>query len=221
MGPEKRAKEGRERRDDSVADDVAGKSAAVSAMGPLAESGNALMKRPNQPQAKLDLDGLMSFAGQSLARRAQSLSELRRRLEQRAARQEDVAEALSRLKEAGFLNDRKFADSFANWRRENQGLGKARVMRDLMARRVAPTVAKQAVDAVYSSSDETDLIEKFLERKYRGKELGLLLGEEKYLASAYRKLRTAGFSSGNSIRALKRYAAEAERLEEMEENPGE
>jgi regulatory protein len=171
-----------------------------------------------KPQAKLDLEGLMSFAGRSLARRAQSLSELRNRLKQRAARQEDVAEAIFRLKEAGFLNDKKFADSFANWRRENQGLGKARVMRDLMARRVAPALAKQAVDAVYSKSDEIAMIESFLERKYRGKELGRLLAEEKNLASAYRKLRAAGFSSGNSIRVLKRYAAEAERLEDVEEN---
>src|SRR5258708_24220576 len=46
----------------------------------------------------------------------------------------------SRLKQAGVLNDRRFADSFVNWRRENQGFGKARVMRDLMARRVAPAV---------------------------------------------------------------------------------
>jgi len=37
------------------------------------------------------------------------------------------------------------------------------------------------------------------------------------LASAFRKLRGAGFSAGNSIRVLKRYAADAERLEEMDE----
>jgi regulatory protein len=168
------------------------------------------MKQP----AKLDLEGLMNFAGRSLARRAQSLSELRLRLKQRAARQEDVAEAIARLKEAGFLNDRKFADSFANWRRENQGLGKARVMRDLMSRRVAPALAKQAVDGAFANTDETAMIESFLERKYRGKELGRLLAEEKNLASAFRRLRAAGFSAGNSIRVLKRYAANAERLEE-------
>jgi hypothetical protein len=34
---------------------------------------------------------------------------------------------------------------------------------------------------------------------------------------AFRKLHGAGFSTGNSIRVLKRYAAEAERLEEMED----
>jgi len=170
-----------------------------------------------RPLAKLDLEGLLNYAGRSLARRAQSLGELRTRLKQRAARQEDVPEVINRLKEAGFLNDRKFADSFANWRRDNQGLGQARVMRDLLTRRVAPAVAKQAVQVAYSSVDETALIESFLERKYRGKNLGQLLNEEKNLASAYRKLRTAGFSSGNSIRVLKRYAAEAERLDALED----
>ena len=58
------------------------------------------------------------------------------------------------------------------------------------------------------------MIEAFLKRKYRGKDLGALLQEQKELASAFRKLRGAGFSTGNSIRVLKRYAAEAERLEE-------
>jgi len=165
----------------------------------------------------LDRDGLMNYAARALAARAQSSGELRTRLRQRAARVADVDEVLAYLKEAGFLNDRKFAGAFADWRRENQGLGKARVVRDLRARRVAPAVAEAAVDAAYKGVDEVALIEDFLARKYRGKDLGALLREEKYLASAYRKLRTAGFSSGNSIGVLKRYAAEASRLEEMED----
>lgn len=73
----------------------------------------------------------------------------------------------------------------------------------------------------YSGADETALIEQFLQRKFRGKNLGALLQEDKHLASAFRRLRTAGFSAGGSIKVLKRYAAEAERLEEMgeEERP--
>jgi regulatory protein len=159
----------------------------------------------------------MNYAAQGLAARAQSLSELRARLKRRAAREEDVAEVLARLKEAGMINDRQFAGSFASWRKENQGLGKTRVMRDLMARRVAPAVAKEAVDAAFEGSDEIAMIEQFLARKLRGKDLGALLKEEKHLASVFRKLRAAGFSAGNSIRVLKRYAAEAEKLEGMEE----
>jgi regulatory protein len=162
----------------------------------------------------LDRDGLMRYAAQVLAARAQSTGELRTRLRRRAARAADVDEVLSYLKESGFLNDRQFAGAYAEWRRENQGLGKARVLRDLRARRVAPAVAQAAVDAVYRGVDEVALIEDFLARKYRGKDLGALLREEKHLASAYRKLRTAGFSPGNAIRVLKRYTAEADRLEE-------
>ena len=166
---------------------------------------------------KLDLEGLMSYAGRSLARRAQSLSELRLRLKQRAARQEDVAEAIARLNRAGLLNDRQFADSFAQGRRDNQGFGKARVMRDLMARRVAPAVAKQAADAAYAEVDEPALIESFLERKYRGKNLGEMLAEPKHLASIYRRLRGAGFSASASIRVLKSFSQQAESLEEIDD----
>jgi regulatory protein len=172
---------------------------------------------PRKAAKPLDIAGLMSYAARTLAARAQTSSELREKLRRRAASREDVDQVLARLKDAGYVNDKRFAESFANWRRENQGLGKARVMRDLMARRVAPALAQQAAETAYRETDEIAMIESFLERKYRGKDLGALLTEEKHLASAYRKLRGAGFSTGNSIRVLKRYAAEAERLAEMEE----
>jgi regulatory protein len=161
----------------------------------------------------------MAYAARTLASRAQTISELRTKLNRRAARRADVDDVLARLKDAGFLNDQRFADSFANWRRENQGLGKTRVVRDLMARRVAPALATKAAESAYKEVDEIAMIETFLKRKYRGKDLGTLLAEEKHLASAYRKLRTAGFSPGDSIRVLKRHSAEADRLEEMEEGP--
>jgi len=170
-----------------------------------------------RPPKLLDREGLMNYAARALTSRALSLNELRDRLKRRAARKEDVPEVIAHLKEAGYLNDRKLADSFANWRRENQGFGKNRVMSDLMARRIAPAVAKQAVETAYAGVDEVALIENFLTRKYRGKNLGELLSEQKTLASAFRRLRGAGFSPGNSIRVLKRYAADADGLEEMGE----
>ncbi len=166
----------------------------------------------------LDFEALMAYAARILSSRAQTIAELREKLRRRAARREDADQVLTRLKESGYLNDARFAESFATWRRENRGLGQTRVLRDLMARRVAPAVAKKAAETAYREVDEIALIENFLARKYRGKNLGALLAEEKHLASAYRKLRTAGFSFGNSIRVLKRYAAEAERLEDMEDD---
>lgn len=173
-----------------------------------------------RPVKRLDREGLLEYAARALTSRGLSLGELRQRLDRRAAQKEDVAEVIARLKEAGFLNDRRLADSIAGWRRDNQGLGKTRVLRDLMSRRIAPAVARQAVDAAYSGVDEIALIEQFLARKYRGKNLGELLRDPKQLASAFRRLRGSGFSSGNSIRVLKRYAVEAENLEDApEEEP--
>ena len=161
----------------------------------------------------------MAYAAKTLSARAQSVSEMRQKLKRRCACAEDVDQVLGRLREAGFLNDERLADSVASWRRDNEGLGKSRVLRDLMARRVAPAVALKATEQAYQTANEVEMIEKFLQRKYRGKDLGALLAEEKHLASAYRKLRLAGFSAGNSIRVLKRFAADAERLEEMEDQP--
>jgi regulatory protein len=181
-------------------------------MGPAAARAILAMKPPK----KLDAEELMNFAGRTLARRALSLNELRARLRQRAQRPDDVAEVISRLKQAGLLNDRQFADSFARWRKENQGFGKARIMRDLMARRVAPAVAKQAAEATYADADEVELIENFLQRKYRGKDLAALLAEENKLAAVYRRLRTAGFSASNSLRVLNRYNRRADELEGVE-----
>jgi regulatory protein len=167
----------------------------------------------------LELEELKSYAAMALASRAQSTSELRTRLRKKAARKEDVEEILAYLKEAGYVDDKRFAGAFAEWRKENQGFGKSRVVRDLMSRRVAPAVAQAAAEAAYQGSDEVALIEEFIARKFRGKDMKAYLAEQKHLASAFRRLRTAGFSSANSIRVLKRYAS-AE-LEDVDEAEGE
>ena len=178
----------------------------------------ARSSKSRKPPPPLDIEGLLAYSARVLTARAQTTSELRQKLTRRAAQRGDVDEVIRRLQENGYLNDQRFAESFANWRRDNDGVGKIKVMRDLMARRIAPQLAKKAAEAVYSSTDETALIELFLARKFRGRDLGALLQQEKHLASTFRRLRTAGFSAGGAIGVLKRYAAEAERLEDMGED---
>ncbi len=165
---------------------------------------------------------LLNYAVRALGGRAHSTGELREKLRRRAERAEDVDAVLAKLKELGYLDDKRFAESYAASRLENQGLGKMRVLHDLRQRRIAPQLAEQVTEKTYQETDETKLIEDFLKRKYRGKKLGEFLGEEKNLAAAYRRLRYAGFSAGASIRVLKRYAKQAEELESLEvEDPGE
>lgn len=166
---------------------------------------------------RLDLEGLLGYSARVLAARTQTVSELRRKLTRKAAVSSDVDDVIRRLKENGYLNDQRFAESFAGWRRDNDGFGKDRVIRDLVARKVALETAKRAAEKAYAAADEMAMIGQFLERKYRGKDLAMLFQEDKHLASAYRRLRTAGFSSSNSVRALKGLASGTRDLDSMED----
>jgi regulatory protein len=183
-----------------------------------AEAREKAQRKKTKP---LDVEGLLAYSARVLTIRAQTISELRQKLTRRAADRADVDEVLRRLKENGYLNDQRFAESFANWRRDSEGFGKTRVVRDLLARRVPAEVAKKAAETAYSSADEIAMIDQYLQRKFRGKDLGALFSDEKHLASGFRRLRTAGFSAGNSIKVLKRYAARAEQLEDMEDGHAE
>ena len=173
------------------------------------------MSKPRK-RAPLDASGLWEFALKTLGARACSSGELRQKLRLRAERAEDVDATLARLKEYRYLDDRRFAESFAAARLENQQFGKHRVVRDLLRRRIAPALAESTAGKTFQQVDEIALIEQHIRRKYRGKKRVGLFKEEKDLASAYRRLLRAGFSTGNIIRVLKRFAANPELLDGFE-----
>src|ERR1035441_3793943 len=116
----------------------------------------------------------MNYALRLLGGRAYSLGELREKMRQRAERPESIEQVMAKLKELGYVDDRKFAENYAAARLENEGFGKMRVLRDLRQRRVAPQLAQQVTERTFQSTDETELIEAFLKRKFRGKQLGPL-----------------------------------------------
>ena len=177
------------------------------------------MATRRQPK-KLDRDGLWEYALKLLGQRPYAMADLRRKLAGRAEGASDVPAVLAKLKEYGLVNDQKFSETFASSRLQNQGFGRFRVIRELRVKRVAPKVAEEAVNKVFAGTEEKELIEQFLARKYRGKDLAEFLREEKNLASVYRRLRTAGFTSGGSFAVLKRYARQVEEWEEGEEEQG-
>jgi regulatory protein len=123
---------------------------------------------------------------------------------------------MKKLEEYGLVDDKRFAESFAVSRLGSQGHGAGRVLRDLRQRNVAPPAAEAAIKQVYGEVDEAELASRYLERKFRSKDLPVFLKEEKNLASAYRRLRTAGFSSNVTIKVLKQFANRAEELETLE-----
>ncbi len=166
---------------------------------------------------KLNAEALWEYALSALGRQAQSAGQIRQKLNRRAETPSDVAGVLSKLREYNLVNDQKFSETFATSRLQNQGFGRFRVLRELQTKQVAGGIAKEAVEKTFAETDEPELVQRFLARKYRGKDLREYLQEEKNLASAYRRLRTAGFSSRNSLDALRKYAAQLEDFEEPEE----
>lgn len=164
----------------------------------------------------LNAEGLWLYALKALGGRAQSTGELRERLRLRADRKDDVDGVLARLKDLGYLNDKRFAESFAAARLSNDKLGHTRVIQDLRRRRVAPALAESTVQKTYEDVDEIALIEDWIRRKYRMTEREGLFSEEKALAAAYRRLARAGFRSGEIIRVLKRFAKNPELMDAFE-----
>jgi len=164
----------------------------------------------------LDAPALWEYALRVLGGRAHSSGELREKLRGKTARAADVDPTIARLKELGYLNDRKFAESFAAARLENEGLGKTRVLGDLSRRRVAPAVAQQTVGKVYEHIDESALAEDFVRRKFRMASKENLFQDEKQMASAYRRLVRAGFRSATAIAVLKKFARDPALLDGFE-----
>jgi regulatory protein len=169
-----------------------------------------------KPKRLLDLSELWEYALKSAGARAQSTGEMRTKLRQRAQRLEDVDATIEKLKEYGFLDDKRYAENFASARLENNGFGRQRALRDLAQRRIAPSVAEEAVEQIYTGQNETALIEAFVRRRYRNAEREKLFQQDKDLASAFRRLRVAGFQPGNIVKVLKQFAANPDKLDEVD-----
>jgi regulatory protein len=176
-------------------------------------------KRPR----KLAAEELFEYAVKCLGARAYSTGDLRSKLRMRAANPADADAVIDRLKDIGYLDDRRFAEGYAAARVENEGFGRMRVLNDLRGRRVSGDMAEQAVEHAIGDKSEAELIDAYIERRMHSVAVGGKIEDEKKLAAAYRKLRRAGFTSGPILAALKRIAARPEELEEPlgEEEPDE
>lgn len=167
-------------------------------------------------QRTLDAAALWEYSLRALAARAHSSGELREKLKRRAERAADVEETLGRLKDLGYLNDQRYAESFAQSRLAGEKYGKTRVIHDLRQRRVAPALAERTVKKIYEDVDEQALIEDWIRRKYRTAPREGLFASDKDLAAAYRRMVRAGFRTGEILRALKRFAANPDLLDGFE-----
>jgi regulatory protein len=140
-----------------------------------------------------------------LMRRAHSVSEMKKALIRRTADEGLIQKVIARLKQNGLIDDARYAKQFARQRTEIRHQGKYRVARELRARGVPDHHIETAVEELAASTDEAAMVRQRIQRK-----LKFLRGEidDKKIASLYRTLLRAGFSSDTIRRELKRVTSD-------------
>jgi len=97
-----------------------------------------------------------------------SVAELRERLLQGKNTNADIVETvIARLEEYGYLNDERFAFSYASLKVKQRPVGRRRLERDLKLKKVENTVAEGALELVYAETPEEQLIDAAIEKRIR------------------------------------------------------
>jgi regulatory protein len=152
---------------------------------------------------------IYTSAIRALSRRAHSVFEMRKYLEERSEDKEVAKTVLSRLRENRYLDDARYALEFARSRAKYRRQGRFRIARELRTRGVQDAHIESALDAVFAETDEAALVRTRIKRK-----LAQVRGpmDERKTASLYRGLLRAGFSSEVIRSELKAARIEAEAI---------
>jgi regulatory protein len=148
------------------------------------------MKRP--ARKLVTPEQLYMSAQRALMRHAYSVHEMKKHLEGRAENKELVPPVIARLRELAYLDDAKYAQNYAAQRARIRRQGKFRIARELRTKGVPDVHIDAALEAVFADQDERALVRERIRRK-----LAHIRGpvDQKKMASLYRNLLGAGFSS--------------------------
>ena len=103
-----------------------------------------------------------------LSAKPRSVAELRERLLLgRSTNQTAVEEAISRLKEYGYLDDERYAFGYASLRVRQKPIGRSRLKRDLKFKKVEEQVAEEALNLVFGETSEDELVDRAIEKHLR------------------------------------------------------
>jgi len=102
-----------------------------------------------------------------LAAKPRSVAELRERLKRKGTPEAVVETVISRLKEYGYLDDERFAFSYASFKVKQRPLGRRRLERDLKFKKVSSEIANEALELVYTETPEEQLIDKAIAKRVR------------------------------------------------------
>src|SRR5579872_5083964 len=162
-------------------------------------------------------DEMYDYAVGALARRMRTVAELKRLMR---ARIEDadseygitlVELVIRRLKDQGYLNDSKYAAYYSSLRRDNQKVGRMRVVTELKTRGVHGSVIDKEVGAAYDGVSDEKQARDYLRKKRLEKPK-----DQKQVARVFRQLARAGFATKTIFTILKKWDVDDETLSALE-----
>ena len=143
------------------------------------------------------IDGL-----KMLGRRELSEKQVRQRLARKEYEQDEIDEAVARLREERAIDDRRVAEAIARTETGIRKRGRVRVRMQLERAGIAKDTARAAIDSVFDAIDDTALLESSLRKRLRGRET---IADEREFARLFRYLIGQGFESDRVMKALKAY----------------
>jgi regulatory protein len=127
-----------------------------------------------------------------LSARELSESQIRSRLKRREIPDDDISDAISRLKRDGTLSDRRVALAIARMESSIKHRGRARVLQKIRQAGIDGDLAEDAVREVFEEVNEDELLDRAMERRLRGTVVADL--DERGRARIARGLAGQGFS---------------------------
>ena len=106
-------------------------------------------------------------AAKLLAAKSRSVAELRERLAERCPSKEVVETVIARLREYGYLDDERYALTYASSKVRQQPVGRRRLEQNLLMKKVDRKVADEVLDQVFAETPEAELIDRAIEKRVR------------------------------------------------------
>ena len=162
-------------------------------------------------------DELYEYAVGALSRRMRTVAELKRLMRARIVEPESeyaqtlVELVIRRLKDQGYLNDSHYAAYYSSLRRDNQKVGRMRVITELKTRGVHRSVIDKAVETAYEGVSDEKQAREFLRKKRMVKPK-----DQKQPARIFRQLMRAGFGTKTIFTILKKWDVDEETLTALE-----
>jgi regulatory protein len=141
------------------------------------------------------IDGL-----KMLGRRELSEQQVRQRLARKEYEQDEIDEAVERLRAERAINDQRVAEAIARTETGIRKRGKVRVRMQLERAGIAKDTVKQAIDDVFEGIDSDALLEASLRKRLHGRDK---IADDREFQRLFRYLIGQGFESDRVMQALR------------------